>query len=377
MQTHTTFSRTSLARGRLAFIVLVVLIGATMLMSVRPVAAASTYFPETQHNLLDPMHPYWNANGGLPVFGYPISEAVAETNRDTGTAYLTQYFERNRFEVHPENAAPYTILLGLLGKDALALQGRDWTTFPKADPSAAHYVPATGHAIAHGPFWQYYRAHGLEFDGARGFSAAESVALFGLPLSEPHMETNSSGDTVLTQWFERARFEDHGARGVLLGLLGKEVTAGRTGEAAFQPATPLDEAHAAGMQLFGIFNTRRQADYNLPAVRYRADLQQIADEAAQEFLALKQSGGNTNEALDRANARLAGLPGSPGVVYATVGGLLEAKCKGVDPSQPIASAYSAVAAKMSFTTLTLGVSQPHQHSCGRAITIVYITGFDY
>jgi hypothetical protein len=37
------------------------------------------------------------------------------------------------------------------------------------------------------------------------------------------METNLSGDTVLTQWFERARFEDHGAKGVLLGLLSREM----------------------------------------------------------------------------------------------------------------------------------------------------------
>jgi len=29
--------------------------------------------------------------------------------------------------------------------------------------------------------------------------------------------------TRLTQWFQRARFEDHGAQGLLLGLLGNEV----------------------------------------------------------------------------------------------------------------------------------------------------------
>ena len=36
-------------------------------------------------------------------------------------------------------------------------------------------------------------------------------------ISEPTMETNSSGDPMLTQWFERAGLEDHGARGILLG----------------------------------------------------------------------------------------------------------------------------------------------------------------
>ena len=32
-----------------------------------------------------------------------------------GKTYSVQYFERNRFEVHPEKAAPYEVELGLLG----------------------------------------------------------------------------------------------------------------------------------------------------------------------------------------------------------------------------------------------------------------------
>jgi hypothetical protein len=32
-----------------------------------------------------------------------------------GRMYLTQWFERARFEYHPENAAPYDVLLGRLG----------------------------------------------------------------------------------------------------------------------------------------------------------------------------------------------------------------------------------------------------------------------
>ncbi len=57
-----------------------------------------------------------------------------------------------------------------------------------------------------------------------------------MPLSEPQTETNAAGDTVLTQWFERARFEDHGAKGVLLGLLGNETRA--------QPSLLPPPAHA-------------------------------------------------------------------------------------------------------------------------------------
>jgi hypothetical protein len=39
------------------------------------------------------------------------------------------------------------------------------------------------------------------------------------------METNSSGDRVLTQWFERARFEYHAGRPV-----GSQVVFGRLGD---------------------------------------------------------------------------------------------------------------------------------------------------
>jgi hypothetical protein len=82
------------------------------------------------------------------------------------------------------------------------------------------FFAETGHSLCE-PFLSYWRGHGLQ--DTRLDAYGRSLALFGFPLSEPRMETNSSGDTVLTQWFERARFEDHGPRGVLLGLLGNET----------------------------------------------------------------------------------------------------------------------------------------------------------
>jgi polysaccharide biosynthesis protein PslG len=54
----------------------------------------------------------------LPQFGYPISEEIAETLED-GKSYTVQYFERARFEWHPENRPPYDILLGQFGRRIL------------------------------------------------------------------------------------------------------------------------------------------------------------------------------------------------------------------------------------------------------------------
>ena len=184
-----------------------------VLPSARRPAPATTgpdlrYFAETGHNLSFAFKSFWERSGGLPVFGYPLTEEFTERNRDTGQSYAVQYLERQRYEYHPENrGTPYAVLLGRLGVEALQREGRDWQSLPKAAPGTPHYVAATGHAIAP-QFWDYWRSHGLEF-GDRGVTEREALALFGYPITEPEMETNSSGDRVLTQWFERARFEHH------------------------------------------------------------------------------------------------------------------------------------------------------------------------
>ncbi len=215
---------------RLAALLLALFVPVLLVHAPVAHAADAQCFQETGQCISGQFQSYWQANGGLPVFGFPITASASEINRDTGQSYSTQWFERNRFEIHPENAAPYNVLLGRLGDDRLRQEDRDWRTFPKADPSSPHYYALTGHAIAP-QFWSYWRGHGLEL-GDPAISERESLALFGLPLSEPAMETNSSGDTVLTQWFERARFEYHPDKPapyiVLLGLLGDEIRAART-----------------------------------------------------------------------------------------------------------------------------------------------------
>src|SRR5690606_16031850 len=77
-------------------------------------------------------------------------------------------------------------------------------------------------------FWDYWSSHGLEY-GDPGVSFRESLLLFGYPISAPQTETNPDGDTVMTQWFERARLEYHPDNeppfDVLLGRLGAEYRA--------------------------------------------------------------------------------------------------------------------------------------------------------
>jgi 5'-nucleotidase len=149
---------------------------------------------------------FWEQNGGLPVFGYPQTPARQEQTPEG--SFLVQYFERQRLEYHPEKAAPYTILLGRINDEVLKREGRNWRDFPvQAMAGDCYRFSETNHSVC-GPFWSYWQSQGLDM-GEPGVSFHESLALWGLPLSDPLMETNVDGDTVMTQHFERARIELH------------------------------------------------------------------------------------------------------------------------------------------------------------------------
>ncbi|HYF65232.1 MAG TPA: hypothetical protein VD886_20560 [Herpetosiphonaceae bacterium] len=206
-------------------------------------AAGSRCFAETGHCIEGRFLEYWEQNGGLAVFGLPIGAAGQEVNRDTGATYLTQWFERARFELHPENAAPYDVLLGRLGADQWAQN----TTLPimlvpehgmppeQRQPQAGcRWFPETRFNVCNeeginGPlmrigFLDYWESHGLS--DPRMDADQRSLALLGLPITGMFLAYNSSGDFVLMQYFERARLEFHRREEgslVLQGRLGAEV----------------------------------------------------------------------------------------------------------------------------------------------------------
>ena len=62
-----------------------------------------TYFGPVGHTLKGPFLKFWQSHGELAIFGYPVSEEFAEVSQTDGKTYTVQYFERNRFELHPES----------------------------------------------------------------------------------------------------------------------------------------------------------------------------------------------------------------------------------------------------------------------------------
>ncbi len=235
-------------------------------LSTRPVAAQEICFPDQPSVtacLEDPFARYWEVNGGLSVLGYPITDAQPMPQPEQPGDIMVQWTERARLESHPQNAAPYDILLGRLGEERLTQLGRvpaqegresgpqpDCLWFVETGHNVCDQAPGQG-------FKTYWESHGLNIAGLDAYN--RSLQLFGLPLTAVQMETNADGAMVMTQWFERARFEWHPDNPdeykVLLGRLGTEVH-----EEAPNAAEPANPPAAATSSVFGVEINRNRVD---------------------------------------------------------------------------------------------------------------------
>ncbi len=174
------------------------------------------YFNETGHNLGYAFRRYWAANGGLPIFGYPLTEEFEEPSpTEPSKTFVVQYFQRNRFEYHPEfKGTQYEVLLGLLGVQ-LTTNRSFFKVAPVPNMPDRIYFNETGHTLK-ASFYRYWKANG-------------GLPVFGYPISEEFPERNpDDGKTYTVQYFERNRFEYHPDNAgtqyeVLLGLLGTQL----------------------------------------------------------------------------------------------------------------------------------------------------------
>lgn len=104
------------------------------------------FYPETGHRLCFGIRAFWTNNGGLPNFGYPLSEEFDERNdpppAGDGEIHTVQYFERARIEWHPEHrGTEFEYLLGLLGTEYLQRNGAPEDALVRQSPDQAPSDP--------------------------------------------------------------------------------------------------------------------------------------------------------------------------------------------------------------------------------------------
>jgi len=193
------------------FAPVILIVALTMLSAASCTVALSAQsnqrcFAETGLCISGPIRAYWERNGGLAVFGFPITAQSEESVE--GRSLQVQWFERDRLEIQPDGR----VTAGRLGAERLEQLGTPWQPGAggPAGPGCASFAE-TGHQVC-GAFLRYWRANG-------------GLERFGLPLTG-EFTAELEGRPFTVQYFERRRFELHpeiGPDAVLLGLLGREV----------------------------------------------------------------------------------------------------------------------------------------------------------
>ncbi len=92
------------------------------------------FYPETGHTVAYAFLNFFDSNGGVAVFGYPISDYGPEN----GNGRIVQYFQRGKLEWYPELATEQRVQLADLGSihfDLMAAQGKLNPALKKPGPS--------------------------------------------------------------------------------------------------------------------------------------------------------------------------------------------------------------------------------------------------
>lgn len=72
------------------------------------------FFAETGHGIAGPFAKFWEANGGVGRFGFPVSAALREPVGENRAMLTVQYFERGRLDLHGDQ-----VRIANLGRDVV------------------------------------------------------------------------------------------------------------------------------------------------------------------------------------------------------------------------------------------------------------------
>jgi hypothetical protein len=103
------------------------------------------FFPTTGHNVCYSFRDFYFSRGGLDIFGYPITETIQENGR------FVQYFQRARFEWHPERPGGQRVQLAMLGVLYFDLAGLDRSLLPPSNATLRQITSVVAHASVEKP----------------------------------------------------------------------------------------------------------------------------------------------------------------------------------------------------------------------------------
>jgi hypothetical protein len=146
-------------------------------------------FKETGKQVCGRFLQYWQQNGGLPQQGFPLSNEFTEVSPLDGKPYVVQYFERAVFEKHPENQAPFDVLLSQLGTFQFKAK------YPGGDPSGNPQPQPTPASVS-------IKGQTIEFPGLFGSgklrgTVTEATETNTIPASDIYPTSNASGKFVV------------------------------------------------------------------------------------------------------------------------------------------------------------------------------------
>lgn len=142
------------------------------------------FFPETGHTVSGAfLEKYNSIPNGTEIYGYPITDAF----EDDSIGHMVQYFEKARFELHPENPADLQVQLTPLGE--FLYQPGEQT------PDLFNFASCTS-----------FQETGFEvcYDFLDFFEANGGLIQFGYPISDIELHNG-----WFSQYFQRVRLEWH------------------------------------------------------------------------------------------------------------------------------------------------------------------------
>lgn len=159
-------------------------------------AAANAGGEGPQHEVSEKLYDFWYGNGGVPVFGYPISPRFAEIGIN-GEIIEVQYFERTRLEYHPNREGiGGEIVTGKLGLEAPSSGAMAVQLPPGLDNEQVVFTLNSRGISTPRKFFNFWESNG-------------GPSIFGYPITPVLIDTDATGRQIAVQYFEKARLEYH------------------------------------------------------------------------------------------------------------------------------------------------------------------------